>query len=185
MKPLLAIGILSAGLLLPAPTARAQELAGPVRDSGAPALQAPGPCSGWSLRAMRGTYSFTATAWQDLSEIDPALPRGYAPVTIIGTFSVNGNGDLAGFAFINTGGLRLSAEFVDSQFGAPLPNCSFSVSLSMKIGEFGEAVVGPYAYAGVITQVVPALEVAFMMLGTGPGSHVELDHAKRISMKFN
>ena len=134
---------------------------------------------------MRGTYAFTATAWQNLAEIDPRLPAGYAPVTIIGTFAVNGNGEVAGSAFINAGGLRLSAEFVNSQFGAPMADCTFPVSLSMKIGEFGEVVTGPYDYVGTIAGVSPGLEIAFMMLGTGPGSHVELDHAKRISMKFD
>jgi hypothetical protein len=38
---------------------------------------------------------------------------------------------------------------------------------------------------GTIAGVGPALEIAFMMLGTGPGSHEELDHAKRISMKYD
>jgi hypothetical protein len=44
---------------------------------------------------------------------------------------------------------------------------------------------GPYSYVGVIAGDASALEIAFMMLGTGPGTHVEVDHAKRISMHFN
>jgi hypothetical protein len=55
----------------------------------------------------------------------------------------------------------------------------------MRIREFGEGIAGPYSYVGVIAGKGAALEIAFMMLGTGPGSHVELDHAKRISMDFN
>lgn len=106
-------------------------------------------------------------------------------MTIIGTFTVNGNGVVEGSAFVNAGGLRLSASFVNSQFGAPKPDCTFPISLSMQVSEFGEAVTGPYPYVGVITAEHPALEIAFMMLGAGPGSHVELDHARRISLKSN
>jgi hypothetical protein len=54
----------------------------------------------------------------------------------------------------------------------------------MRIKEF-EGVVGPYSYAGVIAGDASALEVVFMMLGTGPGSHVELDRARRISMSVS
>lgn len=185
MKHLLSLRILAAGLLLLAPTIQAQELADPVRDPGALASQALGPCSTWDLWALRGTYAFTATAWQDLSEINPALPRGYAPVSIIGTFKVNGNGDVTGWAFVNAGGLQMTAEFVNSQFSAPKADCSFPISLSMSIKEFGEGIAGPYSYVGVIAGHGAPLEIAFMMLGTGPGSHVEMNHAKRISMDFN
>ena len=78
----------------------------------------------------------------------------------------------------------MTAEFVDSRFGTPKADCSFPVSLSMRIKEF-EGVVGPYSYAGVIAGDASALEVVFMMLGTGPGSHVELDRARRISMSVS
>lgn len=185
MKRLLSLRTLAAGLLLLAPTIQAQELADPVRDPGALASQAPGPCSTWGLRALRGTYAFTATGWQDLSEINPALPKGYTPVSIIGALKVNGNGDVTGWAFINAGGLQMTAEFVNSQFSAPKGDCSFPVSLSMRIKEFGEGTAGPYSYVGVIAGNGSALELAFMMLGTGPGSHVDMNHAKRISMNFN
>jgi hypothetical protein len=185
MKRLLSVGILMAGLLLLSPTIGAQVLADPVRDPGAPTSQAPRPCSAWGLSALRGTYAFTATAWQDLSELNPALPKGYAPVTIIGAFKVNGNGDVTGWAFVNAGGLHMTAEFVNSQFSAPRADCSLPISLSMRIKEFGEGVAGPYSYVGVIAGDASALEIAFMMLGTGPGSHVEMNHAKRISMNFN
>jgi hypothetical protein len=187
MEHLLSLRILAAGLLLLAPTIQAQELAGPVRDPGALASQAPEPCGTWGLWALRGTYAFTATAWQDLSEINPALPRGYAPVTIIGAFKVNGNGDVTGWASVNAGGVQMGAEFVNSKFSAPKADCSVPISLSMRMkGAFGGAVTGPYPYVGVIAGGDgPALEIAFMMLGTGPGSHVELNHAKRISMNFN
>jgi hypothetical protein len=167
MKHLLSMSILAAGLLLLAPAVQAQD------------------CSNWSLRALRGTYAFTATAWQDLSEINPALPKGYAPVSIIGAFTVNGQGDVTGWALINAGGVQMTAEFVNSQFSAPKADCSFPISLSMKIKEFGGVIVGPYSYAGVIAGDGSALEIFSMMLGTGPGSHVELNHAKRISMKFD
>ena len=155
-----------AGLLLLAPLAQAQECRPPFDP--------------WTLA---GTYTFTATAWQDLSEINPALPRGYAPVTIIGAFAVNYSGAVNGWALVNAGGLQMSAQFVNSSFGEPRADCSFPVTLSMKINEFGDVVTGPYSYVGVVTSKAPAWEIAFMMLGTGPGSHVEIDHAKRISMQ--
>jgi hypothetical protein len=79
----------------------------------------------------------------------------------------------------------MTAEFVNSQFSAPKADCSFPISLSMRIKEFGEGIAGPYSYVGVIAGNGSALEIAFMMLGTGPGSHVEMNHAKRISMNFN
>ncbi len=94
--------VLAVGLLLLAATAQAQAPSGP----GALASVAPAPC-GIDVSALRGTYAFTATAWQDLSEMDPALPKGYAPVTILGAFKVAGNGDVTGWASVNTGGLRL------------------------------------------------------------------------------
>jgi len=185
MKHARSLSILAAGLLLLAATVQAHEPADPVRQAGAPASQAPRACSTSGPSAMRGTYALTATGWQDLSEINPALPAGYAPVTIIGTFRINGKGDVTGSAWVNAGGLRLSAEFVNSRFSAPKADCSFPISLSMSINEFGEAITGPYSYAGVIAGDGPPLEIAFMMLGTGPGSHVELNHAKRISMNFD
>jgi hypothetical protein len=166
MKRLLSMSILVAGLLLLAPATEAQE------------------CTASGLWALRGTYTFTGTAWQDLSEVNPALPQGYAPVSIIGAFTVNGHGDVTGWAHVNAGGLQMSAEFVNSSFGPPKADCSFPVTLSMKINEFGDVVTGPYSYTGVITGEAPAREIAFMMLGTGPGSHVEVDRARRISVRF-
>jgi hypothetical protein len=183
MNSKLAVRILTAGLLLVTPALQAQDLAAPGRDPSALASQAAGSGTS-SLWALRGTYSFTAIAWQNLSEINPALPAGYAPVTIIGAFKVSGNGEVTGWAVVNTGGLHLTAEFVNSQFSAPKADRSFAISLSMRIKEFGEGVAGPYSYVGVIAGDASALEIAFMMLGTGPGSHVELNHAKRISMDF-
>jgi hypothetical protein len=76
----------------------------------------------------------------------------------------------------------MKAEFVDSRFSAPRADCSFVLSLSMKIDDLGGLISGPYSYVGVIAGEASALELDFMMLGAGPGSHVELDHAKRISM---
>ena len=154
-----------AGLLLLAPLAQAQE------------------CPSFDLWTLGGTYTFTATAWQDLSQINPALPRGYAPVTIIGAFTVSFSGAVNGWALVNAGGLQMSAQFVNSSFGEPMADCSFPVTLSMKINEFGDVVTGPYSYVGVVTSKAPTWEIAFMMLGTGPGSHVEMDHAKRSSMQ--
>jgi hypothetical protein len=180
MKHQLCGSVLAVGLLLLAATAQAQAPS----DPGASASSAPAPC-GVDVWALQGTYAFTATAWQDLSEINPALPKGYAPVTILGAFKVDGNGDVTGWASVNTGGLRLNAELVNSRFSAPQADCRVPMSLSMKFMELGEAVFGPYDYMGVIARDGRALEIDFMMLGQGPGSHVELDHAKRISMKFN
>jgi hypothetical protein len=179
MKPLLAVRILVAGLLLLAPALKAQGLAGP--GPGVPASRSAGRCGTCDVLSLRGTYAFSGTAWQDLSEINPALPPGYAPVSIVGAFNVDGSGGLTGWASINAGGVQLTAEFVNSHFGTPSADCSFPVSLSMRIKEF-EGVAGPYSYAGVIAGDASALEIVFMMLGTGPGSHVELDRAKRISM---
>jgi hypothetical protein len=168
MKHLLSMSILAVGLLLLAPRIQAQD------------------CRTWSPWSLRGTYAFTGTAWQDLSVINPALPKGYAPVTIIGAFTIKGYGDdVTGWALINAGGMQLTAEFVSSQFSAPKADCSFPISLSMRINEFGGIIDGPHSYMGVIAGDGSALEIVFMMLGTGPGSHVELNHAKRISMKID
>jgi hypothetical protein len=181
MRHSLCLNALAAGLLLLAPAARAQDLQEPIREPSALSALA-APCGTPGLWALRGTYAFTATAWQDLSEINPALPKGYAPVTILGAFKLNGNGELTGWAVVNTGGLRLNAEFVNSRFGAPQVDCDIPISLSMRFKEF-EGTTGPYPYVGVVSADGPALEIDYMMLGAGPGSHVELNHAKRISMR--
>ena len=140
--------------------------------------------SNWSISALRGSYTFSGSAWQDLSDINPELPDGYAPVTIIGAFTVEGNGNVTGWALVNAGGISFIAEFVDSNFSDLQADGSFSISLSMRINDFGGIIEGPYSYMGVITNDAPSLEIAFMMIGTGPGSHVELSHAKRISKKI-
>jgi hypothetical protein len=167
MKHLLSMSILAAGMLLLAPALQAQD------------------CSHWSLWALQGTYTFTATAWQDLSVINPALPKGYAPVSIVGAFTVNHHGDVTGWGLVNAGGIQLKVEFVDSRFSDPKADCSIPISLSMKVNEFGGVIDGPHSYVGVIAGDESALEIAYMMLGTGPGSHVELDRAKRISRTFD
>jgi hypothetical protein len=184
MKHLLSAIILAAGLLSLAPAVQTRGLAAPVRQPDALASHAPTPCVGWGLSALRGTYAFTGTAWQDLSELNPALPKGYAPVSIIGAFKLNGNGEMTGWALINAGGVQMNAEFVDSQFGAPRADCSVPITMSMRINESGGLISGPYSYVGVVAGDASALEISFMMLGTGPGSHVDLNHAKRISMNF-
>ncbi len=143
MKHLLWLVMLAGGLPPLVPTLEAQGV-GTVRAAGVPPCRVSRPCSTWRISDLRGTYAFTASAWQDLSEINPALPAGYAPVT--------------------------------------RADCSFALSLSMKIDDFGGLISGPYSYVGVIAGDASALELDFMMLGVGPGSHVELDHAKRISM---
>lgn len=76
-------------------------------------------CRPFDLWTLGGTYTFTASACQDLSQINPALPRGYAPVTIIGAFTVDFSGALTGWALVNAGGLQMSAQFVNSSFGEP------------------------------------------------------------------
>ena len=167
MKHLLSLSILAAGLLLLTPGMQAQDR------------------SDWSLSPLRGTYAFTGSAWQDMSVINPELPKGYAPVSLIGAFTVNGHGDVTGWALVNAGGIQLNAEFINSQFGDPKADGSFPISLSMRINEFGGIIDGPYSYMGVIAGDRSALEIDFMMLGTGPGSHLELSHAKRISMNFH
>jgi hypothetical protein len=185
MKHALSLSILSAGLLLLVAIVQAHGPADAVRQPGTPAPHAAKPCSASGLRALRGTYAFNATGWQDLSEINPALPKGYAPVSIIGAFTLNGNGEMTGWTLINAGGMQMNAEFLNSQFSAPKADCSVAISLSMKINESGGMISGPYSYVGVIGADPSALEVHFMMLGTGPGSHVDMNHAKRISMNFD
>lgn len=175
---------LVAGLLLLAPALEAQDMADPGREASALAPGVIGACGRWSSWSLRGTYAFSATGWQDLSEINPALSKGYAPVAIVGSFKADARGELTGWASINAGGVPLTAEIVNSRFGAPRADCSFPVTLSMRIKEF-EGVVGPYAYAGVIAGGASDLEVIFVMLGTGPGSHVDLNRARRISMKID
>ena len=167
MKHLLSMSILAVGLLLLAPSIQAQGH------------------SDRNLSPLRGTYTFTGSAWQDMSVFGPGLPAEYWPVSLIGAFTVNGDGDVTGWALVNAGGIPLKAEFVNSHFGAPKADSSFSISLSMRINEFGGIIDGPYSYMGVIAGDGSALEIDFMMLGTGPGSHLELSHAKRISMKFD
>jgi hypothetical protein len=184
MKHALSLSILAAGLLI-AVTVQAHEPAVTVRQPGAPAHQAGKPCKPSSLSALRGTYAFSATGWQDLSEINPMLPKGYAPVSIIGAFKLNGNGELTGWTLINAGGVQMNAEFVNSQFGAPKADCSVAISLSMRINEAGGMISGPYSYVGVIGGDASAPEIHFMMLGTGPGSHVDMNHARRISMSVD
>ena len=78
----------------------------------------------------------------------------------------------------------LTPTGVSSQFSAPSADCSVAINLSMKISDSGGMIAGPYSHAGMIAGDGSTLEIAFMMLGTGPGSHVELDHAKRISMNM-
>jgi hypothetical protein len=182
MKRSLPASLLVVGLLLLLPGAPVQGLRGQDQDITVSTSAAPRPCGTWSLSALRGTYALSANGWQDLSEINPALPKGYAPVSIIGTLKVNGNGDVTGWGSINAGGLQMSAEFVDSQFGAPKPDCRIPITLAMKIKEFEGVISGPYAYAGVIAGGPSELEILFMMLGTGPGTHVDLNRARRISM---
>jgi hypothetical protein len=175
--------LLTTGMFLLATTFQGQEPATRVHHPPV-TLQAPSPCDALSLWTLQGTYAFTATAWQDLSQINPALPGGYAPVSILGTFRLGGDGVVTGWAVINAGGLPMSAEFVNSRFSAPRADCSIPITLSMRITEFGEVVTGPYAYIGVVSGDRSSPEIAFMMLGTGPGSHVELDRARRISGRF-
>jgi hypothetical protein len=136
-----------------------------------------------SLWAMRGTYAFSATAWQDLSVMNPSLPKGYAPVSIVGAFAVNAGGELTGWATVNAGGIPMTVEFVDSRVSTPKADCRVAMTFSMKIKEYGDVIDGPYSYTGVIAGDPSSLEIVFMMLGTGPGSHVELARAKRISMR--
>ncbi len=111
MKHLFSKSILAIGLFLLAQSLQAQ-------DRGS-----------WGVSALRGTYTFAGNAWQDLSVINPALPKGYAPVSLIGAFAVNHHGDVTGWALVNAGGIQFTAEFVNSQFRAPKADGSFPISL--------------------------------------------------------
>jgi hypothetical protein len=167
MKHLLAVSIFAVGLMLCATSLPSQD-----HSNGSPSM-------------LRGTYTFAGNAWQDLSVINPALPKGYAPVSLIGSFIVNDHGDVTGWALVNAGGIPFRAEFVNSRFGALKTDGSFSLSLSMKINEFGGIIDGPYTYTGVIGGEGSAMEISIMMHGAGPGSHLEWSHAKRISMNYD
>lgn len=79
MKRAIAMSVLSAVMLWPVPAVHAQDPVASFRDPGVLATQALGPCGSWSLRSLRGTYAFTATAWQDLSQINPRCQPGTRP----------------------------------------------------------------------------------------------------------
>jgi TolB-like protein len=130
MRHTLHLGILAAGLLSLTAMVSAHGVTVLGRQPAAPAPHTLKPCAAWDLSDLRGTYAFTATGSQDLSEINPALPKGYAPLAIIGAFKLNGNGDLTGWAQINAGGVQMNAEFVNSRFSDPTPDCSVAISLS-------------------------------------------------------
>ncbi len=172
--------LLTTGLFLLATTFPSPDPAGHIRHP-VEAVHTASPCGAWNLRALQGTYAFTGTAWQDLSQINPALPAGYAPVSLIGSFRLRGDGNLTGWALVNAGGLPMTAEFVNSKFSPPNADCSVPISLSMRISDFGGVISGPYEYIGVVSGRRSDPEIAFMMLGTGPGSHLELNRARRVS----
>ena len=175
------IGTLAVGLLLLAAAVQTHGPADPLHQPAAPPPPVHRPCAAMDQASLRGTYALSATGWQDLSEINPALPKGSAPVSVIGAFKLDGNGEVTGWGLINAGGVQLDAEIVDSRFSAPRPDCSVAISLSMRINESGGIVSGPYSYVGVVAGDASEREVRFMMLGTGPGSHVDMQHARRIS----
>ena len=166
MRHFLSVTALAACALLLAPALRAQD------------------CSNWTLWDTRGTYATTVSGSMDLSTLDPALPKGYAPLSSVGAFTNNGQGGGTGWALINAGGVQLTIEFVDVKFGAPRADCLQPFSYSFRIKEFG-VTVGPLSFPGVIAGDMGALEIFAMASGTGPGSPVQSGHAKRISLKFN
>lgn len=165
MKHFLSVTALAAYALLLAPALRAQD------------------CSNWTLWDTRGTYATTVSGWMDLSTLNPALPKGYAPFSSVSAFMNNGRGGGAGWALVNAGGVQFTVEFVDTKFGPPSANCLQPFSYSMRIKEFG-VTIGPLSFPGVIAGDMPALEIFAMTTGTGPGSPVQSGHAKRISFKF-
>jgi hypothetical protein len=137
-------------------------------------------------RSLRIVTKHTADAVHAVVHANVVVDkRRFAPEERPDLLARDGNGDVTGWAAINAGGLRLTADFVNSRFSAPLGDCSIPISLSMSIREFAEATMGPYAYIGVASGDGSAMNIDFMMLGSGPGTHVELDHARRISMKFD
>ena len=149
-----------------------------------PAIQAQ-DCRNWSLWDTRGTYATTASGWIDLSAMNPALPQGYSPFSSIGAFTNDGRGGGTGWALINAGGVQLTIQFVDVQFGAPGADCLQPFSYSYKIKELGDVTVGPVSFPGVIAGDMSALEIFAMAPGAGPGTPVQSGHAKRISLKFD
>jgi hypothetical protein len=84
MKPVSTMAAVAVGLLSLAPTLRAQEPADAARDAAGRIPQAPGPCSAWTVRAMRGTYAFTATAWSKTYRL---TERAEADVEAIAAFT--------------------------------------------------------------------------------------------------
>ena len=164
MKHFLSVTALAACALLLAPALRAQD------------------CSNWSLWDTRGTYATSVSGWIDLSTLNPAMPKGYAPFSSVGAFMNNGRGGGAGWALVNAGGVQFTVEFVDTKFGPPGANCLQPFNYSMRIKEFG-VTIGPLSFPGVIAGDMQTLEIFAMTAGTGPGSAVQLGHAKRISLK--
>ena len=164
MKRFLSVSALAACILLLAPALRAQD------------------CSNWSLWDTRGTYAQTASGWIDLSTLNPALPKGYAPFSSVGAFVNNGRGGGGGWVLVNAGGVQFTGEYVDVKWGAPAANCLQSFTYTMRIKEFG-VTIGPLSFPGVIAGDTPGLEIFAMATGTGPGSPVQSGHARRISLK--
>jgi hypothetical protein len=165
MKHFFSVAALAASALWLTPAAQAQD------------------CSGLTLWDTRGTYAMQGTAWTDMSTLNPALPKGYAPVSMIGAYVNDGKGGGTGWALLNAGGVQMTIEFVNAKWGAPNADCSQPFTYSMKIKESG-VTVGPISVPAVIASP-DAGEVFGLQLGTGPGSMVASSRARRISLKFN
>ena len=166
MRHFLSVTALAAGALLLAPALRAKD------------------CRDWTLWDTRGSYVNTVTGWIDLSTLNPALPKGYAPLSAVGGFTNNGQGGGTGWALLNAGGVQLTVEFVNVTIGPPTAECFQPFSYSFRIKEFG-VTSGPVSFPGVITGDMNALEIFAMSVGAGPGSPVQTGRAKRISLRFD
>ena len=103
MKRLLSVSILAGGLLLLAPAIEAQDLAEPVAIRVRPHLRHRAPAALGPLGAARHLRLHRHRVAGPVAA-QPGAARGYAPVTIIGAFKVNGNGDVTGWGVINAAG---------------------------------------------------------------------------------
>ena len=142
-------------------------------------------CSGWTNFDLRGTYMHSASGWMDFSKLNPALPAGSVPFSMVGASFMDGQGVGSGWALINAGGVQLTTEMVDVK-GEVKPDCSVVNTYSLKVKELG-ITIGPVTRILVIASPLHGnsdLELYGIPMGAGPGTPVDLSHAKRISLNW-
>jgi hypothetical protein len=177
MKRFVSVAILSACLLVLVPVARAQN------------------CSNLSNLDLRGTYIMYGSGWLDLSKMLagipglPPMPTGFAPMTWVGAHTWNGQGGGGGWVSINSGGMHMTAKFVNLQYSLQ-PDCSIQVSFFIKINELPAAVppVGPIYRVMVPVWTHDTMELHMIMQGAVPGAPtagaVDSGVSYRVSMLY-